>query len=663
MAPGSPAPLGASLRRTRSISLDNGDLAELRQPHKALLQQEPSPCAAPPSPSTPLPRLGADLRERRGRRAAGTAKWGGVRHAVAEYRDRCAPSQQQQPPPPPPPSLLPGEPPETILASADGVALVRPPLAWGEAASSVLQSGTLHLTSYRLLFVSALQHDAPVQLPLTAIRCLRHKTKRALPGLPPAVSVVSAHGLDGSRVYRFLFAGGAEQANDGRDATTEALRSGALHSSASGFMAAAQSKLHKLVEGTDAVFAHHHRVAARSWAGFDPVAEFERQGVAKSRCWVVSSLNAEWALSPTYPSVLAFPRLASSATIRGSAEFRSRGRLPALSWLHPTHYAALVRSSQPLVGMLGAWSSSDCRMLEMIAMANVHSTTLHVVDARPYSNATGNRGRGGGFEDTSRCSRTTAEGQSCWDTTIDFAGIDNIHTIRASLSELQELFLRGEGESAGGRWLSKVGDTGWIDHVSRILSAADEIAERIEQGRQSVLVHCSDGWDRTAQLTSLAMLLLDPYFRTKRGFAVLVEKEWLAFGHKFRERLGLLLTEGDSKEKERSPVFFQFLDCVMQLLRQFPAAFEFTEAFLLELHDHTLSGLFGTFLYNCERERVLDAADRRTASVWPALLATEPNPSYVEAAAPAGRLRPRTGPAHLPLWSAALTRWLCEPEG
>lgn len=49
-----------------------------------------------------------------------------------------------------------------------------------------------------------------------------------------------------------------------------------------------------------------------------------------------------------------------------------------------------------------------------------------------------------------------------------------------------------------------------------------------------MVVHCSDGWDRTGQLTSLAMLMLDGYYRTIRGFEVLLEKEWLSFGHRFQ---------------------------------------------------------------------------------------------------------------------------------
>jgi protein tyrosine phosphatase len=31
---------------------------------------------------------------------------------------------------------------------------------------------------------------------------------------------------------------------------------------------------------------------------------------------------------------------------------------------------------------------------------------------------------------------------------------------------------------------------------------------------EPVVVHCSDGWDRTSQIVSLAQIMLDPYYRT-----------------------------------------------------------------------------------------------------------------------------------------------------
>ncbi len=78
-----------------------------------------------------------------------------------------------------------------------------------------------------------------------------------------------------------------------------------------------------------------------------------------------------------------------------------------------------------------------------------------------------------------------------------------------------------------------------------------------------MIIHCSDGWDRTAQLSSLSMLLLDSYYRTLTGFQVLIEKEWAGFGHKFSHRVGF----GDDKhnDADRSPVFLQFIDCVWQV--------------------------------------------------------------------------------------------------
>lgn len=50
-------------------------------------------------------------------------------------------------------------------------------------------------------------------------------------------------------------------------------------------------------------------------------------------------------------------------------------------------------------------------------------------------------------------------------------------------------------------------------------------------------------------------------------------------------------------------MFQLFLDCAWQLLRQFPAAFAFTEAYLLALHDSSYVPFFSTFLFSCQWER------------------------------------------------------------
>lgn len=68
-----------------------------------------------------------------------------------------------------------------------------------------------------------------------------------------------------------------------------------------------------------------------------------------------------------------------------------------------------------------------------------------------------------------------------------------------------------------------------------------------------------------------------------QGFQILVEKEWLLFGHKFADRCGHSLTESDPNEI--SPVFVQWLDAVYQLTLQYPTAFEFNDTYLVNVID------------------------------------------------------------------------------
>lgn len=52
------------------------------------------------------------------------------------------------------------------------------------------------------------------------------------------------------------------------------------------------------------------------------------------------------------------------------------------------------------------------------------------------------------------------------------------------------------------------------------MGSADPVLQAVAEEGASVLVHCSDGWDRTAQVCSVASLLLDPHYRTLKGFMV-----------------------------------------------------------------------------------------------------------------------------------------------
>ena len=49
-----------------------------------------------------------------------------------------------------------------------------------------------------------------------------------------------------------------------------------------------------------------------------------------------------------------------------------------------------------------------------------------------------------------------------------------------------------------------------------------------------------DSRDLTPVVTCLVQLLLDQQCRTQQGFEALVEKEWVALGHRFKDRLGLV---------------------------------------------------------------------------------------------------------------------------
>ncbi|KAF9246431.1 protein-tyrosine phosphatase-like protein [Melanogaster broomeanus] len=404
------------------------------------------------------------------------------------------------------------------------------------------------------------------------------------------------------------------------------------------------------------------------WSIYSPREEFGRMGVGtRTKAWRFTDINKDYQFSPTYPSRLVVPTRISDSTLQYASKYRSKCRIPALTYLHWANYASITRSSQPMVGIKQNRSVQDEKFVEAIfqthhspesrsSSAPVYGATPTnlIVDARPTANAVANTARGAGTENMEHYK----------DAKKIYSGIDHIHAMRESLGKVVDALreadtvaasvsgnLPGEAQQLAILDRQALRRSGWLRHMSNILEAVALIVRNVHINSSHVLIHCSDGWDRTSQLSALAQLCLDPYYRTMRGFQILIEKDWISFGHRFLDRCGHLSSEkfftsstdtanaGGGSEaaqaflasvqnrfvsqhhiKETSPAFHQFLECVRQLQRQFPERFEFNERFLRTLHYHLYSCQFGTFLYNCERERKAGedgiVPSERTASLW-----------------------------------------------
>jgi hypothetical protein len=420
---------------------------------------------------------------------------------------------------------------------------------------------------------------------------------------------------------------------------------------------------------------------ATPWSVFDPTVEYGRMGLPNS-LFRISQANAFHKLCSTYPATVVLPTAFTDDHFVRVAAYRSKRRLPVLTWKLSSSSACLFRSSQPRLGLNRKRSQEDERLLELLGAltsgtlqsafaneqqsgnpvdvaslaASSHIKSLVIADARPQANAIANVARGGGWEISEFYPFIS----------LKFLDIENIHVVRENLQRLRHLFayvsqqdddaelqpafsmtppsispstsnsalnslltsasssnstsaastsssasasvasvssasssfiwalssnslpssgdlvsflasiantkrytrlleiLRKGGVSSGsGNISSSSGSLGsvkchWFKLLSSIINGANFVADMLCNQDTSVLVHCSDGWDRTPQISALAQLLIDPYYRTLYGFAVLADKEWLAFSHKFAQRYGHDEARQKSDDPQRSPIFLQW---------------------------------------------------------------------------------------------------------
>uniref|UniRef100_F6VKN4 Myotubularin n=1 Tax=Monodelphis domestica TaxID=13616 RepID=F6VKN4_MONDO len=388
-------------------------------------------------------------------------------------------------------------------------------------------------------------------------------------------------------------------------------------------------------------FLNEEKFPENGWMVYNPIEEYRRQGLPNDQ-WRVSFVNKRFEMCETYPSILVVPYHSTDDDLRKVATFRSRNRIPVLSWIHPENKNVIMRCSQPLVGMGGKRNKDDEKYLDIIREANGQISKLAIFDARPSVNAVANKATGGGYE--SDDVYHNAE--------IFFLDIHNIHVMRESLRKLKDIVYPNVEES---HWLSSLESTHWLEHVKFVLTGAIQVADKVASGRSSVLVHCSDGWDRTAQLTSLAMLIL-VYCLITACVNCTVFKLESNTSPCFFQRIGH--GEKNHADTDRSPIFLQFMDCVWQMSKQFPTAFEFNEQFLITILDNLYSCRFGTFLFNSEYAREKEKVMMKTLSLWSMINSDKgkyTNPFYTKELNRA--LYPVASMRHLELWVNYYIRW------
>ncbi|XP_030345547.1 myotubularin-related protein 9 isoform X1 [Strigops habroptila] len=378
------------------------------------------------------------------------------------------------------------------------------------------------------------------------------------------------------------------------------------------------------------------------WRSFLPDQEFELLSSVTDE-WRLSCINKDFSVCPSYPPVVIVPKSIDDEALWKVAMFRHGSRFPVLSYYHKKNGMVMMRSSQPLTGTNGRRCKEDEKLINATLRPGKRG---YIIDTRSLNVAQQARAKGGGFEQEAHYPQWRRI-HKC---------IERFNILQESLIKLVEAC--NDQSHNMDRWLSKLEASNWLTHIKEILTAACLAAQCIDREGASVLVHGTEGTDSTLQVTSLAQIILDPRCRTIRGFESLVVREWLQAGHPFQQRCAQS-AYSNSKQKWEAPVFLLFLDCVWQILRQFPCSFEFNERFLIMLFEHAYASQFGTFLGNNENERSKLKLPQKTMSLWSWVNRSEELIKFQNPLFEANSLViwPSVAPQSLQLWEGVFLRW------
>ncbi|KAF2071594.1 hypothetical protein CYY_007084 [Polysphondylium violaceum] len=398
--------------------------------------------------------------------------------------------------------------------------------------------------------------------------------------------------------------------------------------------------------------------------------EFNRQGISWDH-WRICNVNSNLKVCDSYPSWSVVPKLVNDNIVVTSAYYRSF-RFPVLSWNHPNQKSSIIRAAGPEESNSGGNNSHPNQSNSSGSLG--YNSGNNVLNSNSINNTSTSNIVGGGFglnpintpsssyksasfmlsptQNHSAMSPTStntprihssisssAIPQVCqedidflktildikssnmltvFDTgpnaayastmigcQIEFLELANTAKTKERYNKLMHLHLT----NPDAQWSETI-RFNWLDPLKTLLSAAISIATAIDQGRSVLIQHCGDP-DIDAQISSIAQILLDPYYRTIDGFRVLIEKEWICYGHQFAKR-----SNYDQKFDNFSPIFMQFIFIVWQIWKEFPTSFQFNELYLITILDNIFSSRFGTFLCNNIKERTENNIYSGTKSFW-----------------------------------------------
>lgn len=118
-----------------------------------------------------------------------------------------------------------------------------------------------------------------------------------------------------------------------------------------------------------------------AFAPLDMAKEMNRMNIPSDK-WRISEVNHNYEICHSYPAQWIVPSAVNDEMLIQSAKFRSKGRLPVLTWYNPRKGNAIIRCAQPNVGLTGNTSKEDQSLIEQIRLRNSKPLDLMIFDAR-----------------------------------------------------------------------------------------------------------------------------------------------------------------------------------------------------------------------------------------------------------------------------------------